>query len=480
MESGSATRRQRGRLRGRDRSEGPGTIDAWLPCTAPDALPRPVNTPNPQSVEQDLQAIQRLVAADRHAEADAALDALLSARPRAREAAIWAARLANQRSDAARAERVLNTALAALPDDPLLVVDLAVLQADTGRLPQALALLQQHVQRVPASVMAWLLLSQMLEDSGRSSASLMAAYEGVTRAQAEGAWTGPSTTPPHLHGFVAHAVGKVRAGRREVFLGALEELMQAHPGEALRRIQRAVLGYLGEIDVKPKHPRQRPVVLYIPDLPDEPYMDPFLHPWARRLQQAFPTIRREAMALLARDAGFEDFVRQKPGDTMERYLAGRAPAWEALFFYRHGTRYDENHALCPETSAMLESIDLFRVPGQAPEILFSVLRPGTTILAHHGICNARSVMHLPLLVPPDCALNLVDVGAHAWREGEPVLFDDTYLHEAWNRSDSIRMILLMDCWNPHLTLPEREAVVRLTQVIGAMDIVFSDKGWTGA
>ena len=178
--------------------------------------------------------------------------------------------------------------------------------------------------------------------------------------------------------------------------------------------------------------------------------------------------------------GLEDFVTLKPGDSMERYLGGRAPAWEAFFFYRHGKRYDENHARCPFTSAALESIELFRVPGQAPEILFSVLRPGTHILAHHGICNARSVMHLPLLVPPDCALQLVDVGAHAWAEGRLVLFDDTYLHEAWNRSSSIRVILLMDCWNPHLTMPEREAVVRLTQLIASMDIVFSAEGWTAA
>jgi aspartate beta-hydroxylase len=165
---------------------------------------------------------------------------------------------------------------------------------------------------------------------------------------------------------------------------------------------------------------------------------------------------------------------------MDRFLAGQAPAWEALFFYRHGERYDETHALCPRTSAALESIELFRVPGQAPEILFSVLKPGTHILPHHGICNARSVMHLPLLVPPGCALNLVDVGQRSWQEGELGLFDDTYLHEAWNHSESIRVILLMDCWNPHLTPVEKAAVRRITQVIAALDIVFSDKGWRGA
>lgn len=435
------------------------------------------HTPISVPLEQALQAVRQLLADSRNIEAEAALDSLLAQHPLARGVASWAARLAVESNNPERAEHILVAALALLPDDPLLTVDLAVLRADAGQLQQAVSLLQEHVQRMPASVMAWLLLSQMLEDSNRSSASLMAAFEAITRAQADGVWTDPSTTPTHLRGFVAHAVAKLRARRHEVFLGSLEPLAKLHAPGALQRIERAVLGYLGALDLRPKHPRQRPLVLYIPDLPDEPFMDPHLHLWAKRLEHAFPAIRQEALALLTRETGFEDFVRLKPGDNMDRYLAGRAPAWEAFFFYRHGVRYDENHALCPQTSATLESIDLFRVPGQAPEICFSVLRPGTRILPHHGICNARSVIHLPLLVPADCALQLVDVEAREWREGELLLFDDTYLHEAWNHADSIRMILLMDCWNPHLTTAERDTVVRITQVIGAMDIVFSDKGW---
>jgi aspartate beta-hydroxylase len=78
------------------------------------------------------------------------------------------------------------------------------------------------------------------------------------------------------------------------------------------------------------------------------------------------------------------------------------------------------------------------------------------------------VMHLPLVVPSDCALRLVDRGEHVWREGELVLFDDTYLHEAWNRSDRTRVVLLMDCWNPHLTAVEKQALVLLIEAIGGL------------
>jgi hypothetical protein len=49
----------------------------------------------------------------------------------------------------------------------------------------------------------------------------------------------------------------------------------------------------------------------------------------------------------------------------------------------------------------------------APEVLFSVLAPGSHISPHHGVTNVRLVMHLPLIVPPgaDCALHLVGHGA---------------------------------------------------------------------
>ena len=61
-------------------------------------------------------------------------------------------------------------------------------------------------------------------------------------------------------------------------------------------------------------------------------------------------------------------------------------------------------ASCPRTAAVLETLPLVRIREHAPETLFSVLRPGTHILPHRGVTNTRLVTHLPLIVPPDCAL----------------------------------------------------------------------------
>jgi aspartate beta-hydroxylase len=86
-----------------------------------------------------------------------------------------------------------------------------------------------------------------------------------------------------------------------------------------------------------------------------------------------------------------------------------------------------------------------------------VFTPGTDLLPHRGVTNARLVTHLPLIVPPDCALN-VGGALHVWQEGRVVVFDDTYEHSAWNRSDAMRVVLIADIWNPYLTEAERHAI----------------------
>jgi aspartate beta-hydroxylase len=271
--------------------------------------------------------------------------------------------------------------------------------------------------------------------------------------------------------LIRRAAETARALRRDHLRGACAPLRQEHGTAALQRIDRAIDALTAPAPLLPADVRQRPKFLYVPDLPSEPYLDPFLVPWARRLAEAYEDIRREALDLFASGAALPSFLDFNPGDRLGDYLGGEAakPAWDAFFFYRHGERFDDNHRRCPKTSAVLESLELFRIKGQSPEICFSFLAPQTTIQPHYGVSNTRLVMHLPLLVPRDCALNLVGVGEHRWREGELLLFDDTYLHEAWNRSDEMRIVLLMDCWNPRLSEVERRAVAALIEASSEFD-----------
>lgn len=312
--------------------------------------------------------------------------------------------------------------------------------------------------------------AQAFDRDGRPVQALQARFRAVTTAQRAGHWVDQQTTPAEHLAAVVHAVEQVRTRRAEIYHGSYADLRDLHGPAALERVDRALSAYLKAGRGQPADARQRPRFFYLPDLPSEPYLDPQRQPWAAALCAAFPSIREEALRVLTEDSLLEDFVRPRQGDRIENYLGGRDPAWEAFFFYRHGTRYDANHDRCPLTSRALESIELCRIGGHAPEICFSVLRPGTHIKPHYGVTNVRLVMHLPLVVPRDCALHLPGAGEHAWKEGELVMFDDTYQHESWNRSDTVRIILLMDCWHPDLGAVERQAIRQLIETIAAFNL----------
>ena len=74
--------------------------------------------------------------------------------------------------------------------------------------------------------------------------------------------------------------------------------------------------------------------------------------------------------------------------------------------------------------------------------------------------NTRLTVHLPLIVPGQCAFR-VGGETRDWVEGEALVFDDTIEHEAWNDSASDRVILILDTWNPHLSDHERAMIVKL-------------------
>lgn len=421
-----------------------------------------------------LAEIEQAVATGRVLQAEVASLQLIERVPDCLQALVVVAQCAGQRDDHARAAAYWRRARSVQPaDEGLLHQEILAWMAE-GDWQQADAeLAAQWQARSKLEPENWLLWGHVKQQLGDNDRALKAWFRATYRAQRRGRWLNDATTPPHLRSAVGAAMRELTVGRSALLQGVVDAV-RLEVGCGLPRIERALSNYLGRSKDGPTDPRQRPKFLYIPGLPDAPYHDPYLQPWARQLEDAFPAIRAEALPLLADQGGFESFLTFGPGAKVKDYLAGdgEKPAWDAFFFYRHGRRFDANHARCPQTSAVLDSLDLCFIKEQAPEVCFSLLAPGSHIMPHHGVTNSRLVMHLPLKVPSDCALNLIDAGAHHWQEGKLMMFDDTYQHEAWNRSGETRLILLMDCWNPHLTAEERLAVTRLVECISDFENVF--------
>ena len=152
---------------------------------------------------------------------------------------------------------------------------------------------------------------------------------------------------------------------------------------------------------------------------------------------------------------YVDHPQGAPG--MQWRELNHSPRWSVLFLWKDGERREDACARCPRTAAAMETIPTIHIPNFAPTIMFSTLAPHTHIPPHSSVTNARLVVHLPLIVPPDCRFR-VGNETREWREGEAWIFDDTIEHEAWNDSDQLRVILMIDVWNPYLTEAERDLV----------------------
>lgn len=352
------------------------------------------------------------------------------------------------------------------PGNLMVLENLGMAYEGLGLIEEASQSFRRVLDRQPEFFVSRLGLGLIERRRGRWAEAVAHVHWAFHQAHKRGFWLDESTTPPWLKDRVLDAAAFANDYRKQNVLNALKDAGYKADDSSLARVAAFVHSGLGIDPQKPPDPRQAPKQHYVPDLPSSPWLAQDLLPWTRRLEEEFPVILGEYLALMRNGERFESFLKLKSPDQVPKYLAttGAPPRWDAFFFYRHGVRNEENCRRCPRTAELLEQLPLIRLPGMAPEICFSILTPGTHILPHRGDANLRSVVHLPLIVPGGCVLK-VGGEERTWEPGHVLAFDDTYEHEAWNRSDQIRVVLLMDAWNPHLTDPEKTA---LTHVIGVM------------
>ena len=362
---------------------------------------------------------------------------------------------------------MLERSLLVYPHEPLTLKNLGTLYSDCGRLKEAEQLLIASLRLAPDYLDARLEFARVLESTNRIRDAARVYFGAIRCAQAQGKWMNDVTTHPDLRADVIHAVSVVNTYRRELTQQILAPLIGTYGLSSMLRVREAIAGYIGDMQPTYSDVRQRPKFLYFPNLPTTPFL-PIQHcQWIAELESATAMIRSElADALIVPDR-IEPFLRFNQAADQSKYLQSDIglPQWDAFFFYRHGKPSPENLNLCPATSAALKSIPLPSIEAHSPEACFSILSAGTRIMPHFGVTNTRVVVHLPLIVPAGCSL-VVGGESHEWVEGRCVVFDDTFEHEAWNRGDEQRAVLISDVWNPYLTIEERRAISEFVAEIG--------------
>lgn len=404
----------------------------------------------------------------------------LAERMRAADAAMRAGRGAEARGH-------WEAVIAAAPAEPVALNGLGMIAMREGRAVEAAALFRRAAEADPGVPVLWLNhagAARAAGDAAGEKASLIRVREMEPlalpahvrlaelaertgdAAEARAAWTAivaiaermGGQVPPEAQPAVAHAraaLARETAALAERIDAALAERRAATaPGER-RRVDAAIDHALG----------RRPIYinecsgLHVPFLPADEYFDRALFAWLPDLEAETAAIREElAAALAAGREGFAPYVAL-PAGTPANVWSGLDGSmdWSTLHLWRHGRRDEAACARFPRTAAALDRVPLAALPGRMPTVFFSALAPRAHIPPHTGVTNSRAIVHLPLIVPEGCRFR-VGAETRAWVEGEAIAFDDTIEHEAWNDSDSTRVVLILDVWNPHLSAAEQAMI----------------------
>jgi aspartate beta-hydroxylase len=176
--------------------------------------------------------------------------------------------------------------------------------------------------------------------------------------------------------------------------------------------------------------------------------------------------------------------------------------WHVLYIELNNIDCAEAQAMLPQTMAAMQ-----RLPRRYGHTFVSAMAPGTHISTHTGPTNKKLRVHLPLVVPAQAELTTAfesrgpcmppsgsfvacgsaggKVATHAvlgdiiptqqplcrlragpdivgWHEGQALVFDDSFQHEAWNdHATEPRLVLIVDVWHPDLT----DAEVKLLETV---------------
>lgn len=173
-------------------------------------------------------------------------------------------------------------------------------------------------------------------------------------------------------------------------------------------------------------------------VPAQPYLDNQTFPSLQLLNDNWEIIKAEALALEEakkirpaaqnNDAGFNSFFKE---------------GWTRFYLKWYEAHHPSADVLCPQTVALLK-----RIP-EVKAAMFASLPAGGKLNAHRDPYAGSIRYHLGLVTPNDerCFIE-VDGQRYAWKDGQSVLFDETYIHRVENTTDQGRIILFCDVERP--------------------------------
>lgn len=177
--------------------------------------------------------------------------------------------------------------------------------------------------------------------------------------------------------------------------------------------------------------------------PAPPIFDVNLFPSHSIIKSGWKDIQREALALYSKKDKLSNMSFYGPHNNFTGVDTEKG--WKTFILKWYQEPAEATTRACPRTSQIIAA---------CPDVhaaMFSILEPGKRIPEHRGPSTAFLRYHMGLKVPkaPGCYITVDGQRLH-WKEGEAIVFDDTYPHSVQNATDEPRIILFIDIERPAL------------------------------
>ena len=180
---------------------------------------------------------------------------------------------------------------------------------------------------------------------------------------------------------------------------------------------------------------KRKAAMSIQSIDDFPELAPIKDNWQE--------IRDEAVAIMEQGCFDQTIKADSPAYYDIGFRTFFKYGWSKFYVKWYGYTHDSAKQLCPRTVEVLKNIP------QVNGAMFTLLPAGSKLTRHSDPMACSLRYHLGLATPNSdkCYIN-IDEQFYSWRDGDALLFDETYLHYAKNDTESDRLILMCDIERP--------------------------------
>jgi beta-hydroxylase len=180
-------------------------------------------------------------------------------------------------------------------------------------------------------------------------------------------------------------------------------------------------------------------------VPRGAYIDQRAFPELAPLREHWQEIRDEAVRL-----NDEGAIRAATGYNDIGFNSFFRTGWTRFYLTWYGRDMATAEQWCPRTMALLRGIPSIKAA------MFASLPPGARLVRHRDPYAGSLRYHLGLATPnSDGCYIVVDGQRYHWKDGEAVMFDETFIHHAENTTQGQRVILFCDIERPLWGAPIR-------------------------